>query len=411
MSVAAPPISDYALRLQEIATLLSRKLKPVIIHREKFSKALQVLDRVQSDVSTQGAVALTKMSSEILQAFDETILLITKLAARSTQRTAMALLIEQPTAATFKTFLRFWEISLSVIRLFDKRSCPDFRSLVAANIADLTFLNESVDLSQVPNVAAEVASCLSAASAAPIDLTKISLTTVLCESPFSYFLDAGDSVLEVFKSTADEGRFQSYISFLQKLPKDQHFLSFRGSTTSPPLCVAHEKFECMVDETDLDFADFWRQASSAIDVLHSHGISHRFLSPECLFVTPNRRIRLGGFYFAGGNDAVQPSLYAAPAQVADHRDSNPASDIFSFGLVAWHILTKSSPPGGGRAPPVPPGYPALGRCWSDQLSIGPVIRKQTSHDLADREIIALCEAAETNDPATRQQAIKGIRRE
>lgn len=114
------------------------------------------------------------------------------------------------------------------------------------------------------------------------------------------------------------------------------------------------------------------QIAESLNFLHNNArLIHRAISPETVLITSNGAWKLGGFGFAISeadlsNDPshgqgfgfhyaeydaedtllpLQPSLdYTAPELVQRHSSSSssigPASDIFSFGCLAYHLITR-----------------------------------------------------------------------
>ncbi|KAL5222513.1 hypothetical protein ABZP36_027226 [Zizania latifolia] len=110
------------------------------------------------------------------------------------------------------------------------------------------------------------------------------------------------------------------------------------------------------------------QVSETLDFLHNNAhLAHRSISPETVFITSSGSWKLGGFGFALSVDQatgsltssqrfhysdydvedtilpLQPSLnYTAPELVrsGDSKVSS-ACDIFSFGCLAYHLITRS----------------------------------------------------------------------
>ncbi|KAI3464264.1 hypothetical protein Pfo_020927 [Paulownia fortunei] len=108
------------------------------------------------------------------------------------------------------------------------------------------------------------------------------------------------------------------------------------------------------------------QIAETLDFLHNNArLIHRAISPETVLITSNGAWKLGGFGFAistdqSSNDSasmqafhyaeydvedsilpLQPSInYTAPELVRSKTSVGSASDIFSFGCLAYHLIAR-----------------------------------------------------------------------
>ncbi len=105
--------------------------------------------------------------------------------------------------------------------------------------------------------------------------------------------------------------------------------------------------------------DYAQQIVSGLAAAHERGIIHRDLKPENIFITKDDRVKILDFGLAklreaptdlhGSEDATKRALtdpgvvmgtvgYMSPEQVRGHA-SDQRSDIFSFGVILYEMLT------------------------------------------------------------------------
>ncbi len=92
------------------------------------------------------------------------------------------------------------------------------------------------------------------------------------------------------------------------------------------------------------------QVAHAMAFLHGFGIVHRDLKPENIIVSQDGAVKLFDFGIARLAESKLPSegdvsgtpLYMAPEQVRGEHASKQ-SDIYSFGVLLFHLLTRSYP--------------------------------------------------------------------
>jgi serine/threonine protein kinase len=107
-----------------------------------------------------------------------------------------------------------------------------------------------------------------------------------------------------------------------------------------------------VQETCRILAD----AASALAAAHSVGLIHRDIKPENIMLEgPERRVLLMDFGIAkmlsssesatltGTGVLIGTPLYMSPEQGSGDKDTDQRSDIYSFGVVAYHMITGKPP--------------------------------------------------------------------
>jgi pimeloyl-ACP methyl ester carboxylesterase len=198
----------------------------------------------------------------------------------------------------------------------------------------------------------------------------------------------------------------------------------------------------------LSTREFLRIAVPVADALgaaHDQGLAHRDVKPANVLVSADGRIKLADFGLAKFRDvdrdvtrtagAIGTVAYMSPEQ-ATGGDVGPASDVFSFGVLAYELLTGERPfkgesPGAviaailiGRHTPLadvrsalPGGLIALvERCLQKEpgarFQSGSELARALLQSLAGREVSATGEEADSSDPprgdapAAREQHIR-----
>jgi len=185
--------------------------------------------------------------------------------------------------------------------------------------------------------------------------------------------------------------------------------------------------------------------AEALGEAHDHGIVHRDVKPANVLVSDEGRIKLADFGLAKFRDldrdvtrtagTVGTVAYMSPEQ-ASGGEVGPPSDIYSFGVLAYELLTGQRPFGGagpgaviaaivsGRHTPLsdmrkglPDGLAAVvERCLEKEprarFQSGKDLARALRHGLAGSEIVAVVEQADSDDPAridapaARQQEIR-----
>jgi serine/threonine-protein kinase len=96
-----------------------------------------------------------------------------------------------------------------------------------------------------------------------------------------------------------------------------------------------------------------RQIAAALTYSHEQDVIHRDVHPGNIIITRNRQAFLANFGMAmllsrqmeseTGNPTFGIAEYMAPEQIADSRIANPATDIYSLGVILYEMLTGELP--------------------------------------------------------------------
>tara|TARA_B100000609_G_C17222355_1_gene441174 strand:+ start:7070 stop:9427 length:2358 start_codon:yes stop_codon:yes gene_type:complete len=158
-----------------------------------------------------------------------------------------------------------------------------------------------------------------------------------------------------------------------------------------------------------------RQAIQAIGVAHEAGIIHRDLKPENILLTPRKnrevvkildfgiaRLAQGDASLTGAGHIIGTPLYMSPEQCRGNKELTKASDIYSFGVMLYQMLTGQPPFTGDNPqkliidhflvppPELGPEFPEpLRVLQADLLAKNPIDRPDTMEEVWERLNVAL----------------------
>lgn len=147
------------------------------------------------------------------------------------------------------------------------------------------------------------------------------------------------------------------------------------------------------------------QIAEALGAAHEHGIVHRDVKPANVLMAADGRIKLADFGLAKFHDlddvtrtagAVGTVAYMSPEQAGGDR-VGPASDVFSFGVLAYELLTGHRPFQGSTAGAV------IGAILGDRRTRLSDVRSELPEGL-----VAIVERCLAHSPAARFQTGKDL---
>jgi Protein kinase domain len=145
-------------------------------------------------------------------------------------------------------------------------------------------------------------------------------------------------------------------------------------------------------------AEVLAQVAHALAYAHARGVVHRDLKPDNVLVSPDGRTKVLDFGLAGlnaeivagaecltqSNVAMGTANYMAPEQRRDAKHVDHRADLYSFGVMAYELLTGELPV--GRFPPPSDLQAGLERGWDALiercLDVNPAQRPHSALELA-----------------------------
>ena len=104
------------------------------------------------------------------------------------------------------------------------------------------------------------------------------------------------------------------------------------------------------------------QACQALQVVHDHGVIHRDVKPENLFVTAEGVLKIMDFGIAKRLDAgtgltrfgtlAGTPQYMSPEQISDFANVTHLADLYALGCIAYQMFTGRVPFDGTQSPPI-----------------------------------------------------------
>ncbi|MDD4532008.1 MAG: protein kinase [Bacilli bacterium] len=101
----------------------------------------------------------------------------------------------------------------------------------------------------------------------------------------------------------------------------------------------------------LEACDIMYQLCSAVYYAHQHGVIHRDIKPQNVFITADGLIKLGDFGIATfqnsshvtRSDVVVGSVHYMAPEISEGNPASPQSDIYSLGITFFELVTGRVP--------------------------------------------------------------------
>lgn len=101
----------------------------------------------------------------------------------------------------------------------------------------------------------------------------------------------------------------------------------------------------------LEACDIMYQLCSAVYYAHQHGVIHRDIKPQNVFITADGLIKLGDFGIATfqnsshvtRSDVVVGSVHYMAPEISEGNPASPQSDIYSLGVTFFELVTGRVP--------------------------------------------------------------------
>lgn len=185
-------------------------------------------------------------------------------------------------------------------------------------------------------------------------------------------MERKDVVLRVLKDSATEAEKQQFLgfaSFVSGVGPHPFIPALLGvMSVQPPLMMVMEELQhrdllsflwkCRQDNSEWDITEkriytMARQVASALDYLHTQSIIHRNVAARSLLVGGDMSVKLWGLgsafrrrtqiHSTGTLEAIELRKWQAP-EVLARTGANTSSDVWSFGILLYEMVTLGDPP-------------------------------------------------------------------
>ena len=167
---------------------------------------------------------------------------------------------------------------------------------------------------------------------------------------------------DIMKDPINLKRFENEATIAASLSHENIVAVYNHGTFEGRPYIANEYIKGQTLKDMLDFrgssplqetVSYMLQLTSALSYAHKHGIVHRDIKPDNIFVMPDGTIKLGDFGIAQANgiddgltknqeDIIGSVHYLAPEVIQGH-PASAQSDIYALGVTFYETLTGHVP--------------------------------------------------------------------
>ena len=164
---------------------------------------------------------------------------------------------------------------------------------------------------------------------------------------------------DVMNNPVNLARFQNEASIAASLNHEHIVQVYNHGTINGIPYIANEYIKGQTLKEVLDFRsslpmgeaiDIMLQLAAALNYAHKHGIVHRDVKPDNIYLMGDGTIKLGDFgiaqsdtKFSSENNEIVGSVYYLAPEITTGKAATPQSDIYAAGVTFFELITGHAP--------------------------------------------------------------------
>ena len=164
---------------------------------------------------------------------------------------------------------------------------------------------------------------------------------------------------DVMNNPVNLARFQNEASIAASLNHENIVQVYNHGTINGIPYIANEYIKGQTLKEVLDFRsslpmgeaiDIMLQLAAALNYAHKHGIVHRDVKPDNIYLMGDGTIKLGDFgiaqsdtKFSSENNELVGSVYYLAPEITIGKAATPQSDIYAAGVTFFELITGHAP--------------------------------------------------------------------